>query len=459
MDDVIPPPTITACLVALSGQKHGQPMAITAAGMTLKALVGISGAEIPAVRVYLAPAGRVAIKPLTGDVKVMVNDAIITAPRLLTETGIVTVDASRYRLEINHQRSAPWGSEAHNPTGPAANLERAKDLFSEGDYQQAASLYKAATTFPATAAAATYGLGVCALKAGDSTTATEFFNRSLQIQPSNANAHYYLGYIAEQQGNVAAAVKEYNEAVSRNPRHTLARQRLQRLSSPPAEGIYAILGTSTAPEAKQAETLARKLETERSARKIAYVGYYWPRLFLLFLVATILEFGGIHLIQSDVFVRLLKVHPSGVTNTTGTQLMILVCIISQIAVIAYAAWVVIRASFTSYRFFQGRFQIEHGVMFRKITNINLWQLRNILLKRTLVNVLTGDGAVVFVIPPEDLQREQFNMSRPPKGKVIAVGFDHGSSLLGSEDSPGSYRDMLTLSTLMRAISAWKGIVQ
>jgi len=48
----------------------------------------------------------------------------------------------------------------------------------------------------------------------------------------------------------------------------------------------------------------------------------------------------------------------------------------------------------------------------------------------------------------------------PEDAITAVGFSHGIELLGdSNGNPGIYRDMLTLTTLLRSVPAVKGIIQ
>ena len=451
-------PRTSAYLMALGGPKSGHWAAITGQGITLSVITSTSHSQIPAARVHADDSARIIVEPLASNVSILLNDVAVTAPRLLSDADVLTVGTDRYRFGTDREDKALGSTAQQAPADPAAALARANSLVPRREYQQAAQLYELAAAAPGTAADATYGLGVCAVMTGDSTAAAGYFSRSLELAPSRADAHYYLGYIAETQGDPGTAMRKYRDALALDPRHGAAHQQLQGMASRPGEGIYAFLSPNPTPEARQAEALARGLEAHRPARITAHMGYYWPPLALIFLLAAALEFGGIHLIQADILVHLFK-PTSNFVGTAGMRFMVLTCILVQAAVILYGAWVVIRASFITFHCFQGRFQIEQGVIFRKITNINLWQLRAIDLKRTVVNTLTGDGALIFVLPHELIPQARLK-DAPPKTKIKVIGFDHGTGLLGDGSSKkGCYWEMLTLSTMMRTIPAVKGIIQ
>lgn len=340
-------------------------------------------------------------------------------------------------------------------------MAEANQLLEGGEAKAAIPLYEIASAFPDTAGDANYGLGLCALARNDPDTATRYLARSLESQPSRADTHFYLGWSSELQGDFPAAIRKYQDTLALNPQHVVANDHLQKLEAR-SGGIYALLISDPSPEARQSEVLASRLETEQPARIIAHIGYYAPRLILLFVLATILEFGGIHLIQ--ILLHTLNVRTS-LTRTSATRRFTVTCIALQIIIIMYGIWVVIRASFITYRCFQGRFQIEHGIIFRHITNIDFWRVRNIDIKRSVVNKLTGDAALVFILPAELVPQPVILVHgpygrRPPKENITAIGFGHGSGLLGdNRGRPGAYRDMLTLSTLLRALGAVKGIIQ
>jgi tetratricopeptide (TPR) repeat protein len=433
--------TASAYLIALSGPKSGQWAAITGTGIILSVITGAPDAEIPAARVYSDRSGQIIVTRLASDVTILLNDKVVTAQSLLAAADTLIVGTDRYRLETDHEGNSSGQGVHQVLTDPAAALARADSLVAQREYQHATRLYEIAAAVPGTAADATYGLGVCALMTGDTTEATRHFTDTLRLEPSQADAHYYLGHIAEIQNDPDAAATKYRDAIAHNPQHAAARRQLQVLASRSGEGVYALLIPNLSPEARQSEELIRSLEAERPARIIAYLGYYWLPLALVFLLATILEFGGSHLIQPEI----------------GTQLVINACITVQIFAIAYGCWVVVQANFVTFHCFQGRFQIRQGIIFRKVTTINLWQVRTVELKRTVVNVMTGDATLVFVLPPHEVPHSRIH-SR--KTNIKAIGFDHGPGLLGDGNGKkGCYWEMLTLNTMMRTIPAVKGIIQ
>jgi hypothetical protein len=116
----------------------------------------------------------------------------------------------------------------------------------------------------------------------------------------------------------------------------------------------------------------------------------------------------------------------------------------------------IRVRCTRIRIAQGRLQIEKGVLSKYLRNVDFWRVRNIELERTLVNRMTGDGTLVFMLSPEAVanRRHRRRKKRPDVEQFVDVtGFAKGSRL---EDA---YQQLLSLTFLLRANPVVKGIIQ
>jgi hypothetical protein len=87
---------------------------------------------------------------------------------------------------------------------------------------------------------------------------------------------------------------------------------------------------------------------------------------------------------------------------------------------------------------KGRVQIKEGILFRRLSNLELWRVSDIELQRTFLNLLTGDGTLVIGLHHG--------------GKLTVRGLARGTQL---EDM---YQKLLNLVFLLRSNPLVKGII-
>ena len=89
---------------------------------------------------------------------------------------------------------------------------------------------------------------------------------------------------------------------------------------------------------------------------------------------------------------------------------------------------------------RGRVQIETGILTRQKTNIELWRVDGVELKRSWVNRLTGDGTLLLTV-------------HTPHRVYAVTGVATGPRL------EGMYQALLNLVFLLRSNPNIKGIIQ
>jgi membrane protein YdbS with pleckstrin-like domain len=95
---------------------------------------------------------------------------------------------------------------------------------------------------------------------------------------------------------------------------------------------------------------------------------------------------------------------------------------------------------TRIRIERGRLQIERGLLTRTTTNLELWRVQNIVLERRGLNLLTGDGTLVF-----------YGTTGTPPTRVTGV--------TRGRDLERLHEELLDLVFLLRTNPSIKGIVQ
>ena len=111
----------------------------------------------------------------------------------------------------------------------------------------------------------------------------------------------------------------------------------------------------------------------------------------------------------------------------------------------------IRVLTTEVELDKGRLQIERGILSKRRTSIELWRIRDIELRRPLVNRLTRDGTLVLSLSPSGASRLP---GRRGQGRIRVTGLLRGSRLKRE-----SYQDLLNLVFVLRSNAQVKGIIQ
>jgi membrane protein YdbS with pleckstrin-like domain len=107
---------------------------------------------------------------------------------------------------------------------------------------------------------------------------------------------------------------------------------------------------------------------------------------------------------------------------------------------------------------KGRLQIEKGIFTKHLTNIDLWRVRNIDRHRPLLNRITGDATLVFLLNPEPISdkkhRGHRRQSERFREQIIEV-----TGLARGSDLDAVFQDLLNLTFLLKSSPLVKGIIQ
>jgi len=120
----------------------------------------------------------------------------------------------------------PWAVGQNRPrlrsSGPDYK-SRARQLYQEGKYREAAEAYQDAATRSGTDAAAYAGLGASWLGAGDPDRAIAAYERAVQLQPRVSGFQAALGRAYLAKGDRGRALAAYSKALALDPSNQAAR--------------------------------------------------------------------------------------------------------------------------------------------------------------------------------------------------------------------------------------------
>jgi tetratricopeptide (TPR) repeat protein len=342
--------------------------------------------------------------------------------------------------------SGPAGGPANS-----ADLARARELFGRGRYLEAAQSFARLTSVPAVAIEACFGLGMALFAQDKLDEADRAFMQCLGLDPRHANALYQRGVICERRGDLNAALENYRAAVASNPAHVSGLRALERLSrsaappaaapqrryerddvpdvhaAPPAAagpidpvlyGVYEYLRLDPATISKHAVALMDRLEMEVRPSFSAYIGH---------------------------FLR-------GVIRSTFIVILSLTVVFPLIALIVGF----IRVKNIRLRIAQGRLQIEKGVFSKRLTNVDLWRVRNIELYRTFLNRMTGGhGTLVLTLNAEPAADKRHHGKKHSRSDQ----FVEVTGLAKADRLDEIFQQLLNLTFLLRGNPIVKGIIQ
>jgi tetratricopeptide (TPR) repeat protein len=459
-------------LKLLSGPRRGRELIVPACGLILGREGQLSEqlAADPTVsrrhaRVYLSDQGQAFIEDLGSVNGTFVNGHRIPGHILLADQDIIKIGNVELRILASSER--PVLTTVHDETRLLSEdtdqlLADGRRLLEQGQLDRSQAAFLRASRSSAAAADGHYGLGMVALARGDLVAAEAAFTAALTADPTHNNALYQLGFLWEKQGRRDDALRAYRRILAAQPDHASAKVRHQALSnglqhqhppvpgrhdsphtpapepgwpaSPPAQepdrpveegqlGVLAYLMSDPTPLSRQAVALIQQLQIETRPRFLAYLGRHPLVLTVLILAAGALLFLG---------------------SPLGLLALALIFVI-------YGA-MYIRVACTRIRIWQGRLQIQKGVFHKDLSNYDLWRVRAISLKKTLINRMTGDGTLSFALSPE--ASTEHRRIRGRKATIVKVpGLTHGSELASL------YQDLLNLVFLLRGNPVVKGIIQ
>jgi hypothetical protein len=197
------------------------------------------------------------------------------------------------------------------------------------------------------------------------------------------------------------------------------------------------------------------LHTSVHPRFTAYAGRHLGKLLLLLGVSVVLyKLSATPYLQGRLTDQVGgNLTPGDVVQLAHRGLRILAAIALAVLAIGVARVKTMRITVD-----RGRLQIRKGIFARRVSNIELWRVRNIELDRTLANRLTGDGAIVVELTgtatTSGRRRARRRNHNPQQGEIIhLVGLTYGQRL------DDAYQQLLNLVFLLRGNPVVKGIIQ
>jgi membrane protein YdbS with pleckstrin-like domain len=380
------------------------------------------------------------------------------------------------RKQEAQPHSQPRPGTTRHGTGEQL-LAQACELYEQRRYTQSADTFAQLVGHPDLAAEGHYGLGVIALAHGDLPRAQQEFLRCLERDGSHANAHFQLGVLAERQGDLDSAEGWYERSLTAFPTHQGAQEALTRLrgDNPPSTRPSPPPGTPTTPSAQPHVTDAPWSAQASNAEQYGvydYLGEDSSQLsrqtrdaldglrirrmpYLSAYLASILKRVAIYIGMIALLWALPGPIISLVASVFGTSalgnwdlgsaafgLAIAICVVEFVVYL-------LRVVTTRYTLERGRLQIETGVLFRKLTNLELWRVENVQLHRSPLQRLTRDGTLVIDVLRSAQPASKLDLKRGP---VRVVGLARDAEL------NTVYHQMLDLVWLLRGNPWVKGII-
>jgi tetratricopeptide (TPR) repeat protein len=282
---------------------------------------------------------------------------------------------------------------------------------------------------------AEYFAGVARLKRGDLDGAADRFQRAIEADSSNSDALHALGVVAEGRGADETAVSFYKRALAVDPNHADASRKLRQYEAEAelAErwGVYAYIVSDKSPLARKGLRLMQTLRRRGRPSLVAYFGRYFLH-FVVFGAALAVLATGAAQAEGETSVSIPWV---AVSATIGLLVLAVFCL---------------RVLTTEIELDKGRLQVERGILNKRRTSVELWRVRDVELRRPLLNRLTGDATVVLSLSPSGATR----LARRGEGGRIRV-----TGLLRGRRLRENYQDLLNLVFALRSNAQVKGIIQ
>lgn len=454
-----PAPGPAPALVVEEGRAKGARFEVEAGGLLIgrsaEAAVTLEGDLLVSrehARVTRAPAGDLIVEDLGSRNGTHVNETTITEPRTLRPGDRVRIGLTTFRVGDRDARddtvmapavTAPGTTAPAQPTAePREVLEEAKRLYAARRFPESEEAFRRLLPLPQYAAEGHYGVGLVRLSLGDLDQGEAEFGRSLASDPAYANSAFQLGVIAERRGQVEEAIAHYRRAVEINAAHAGAKKALERMApgdaaAPDLEsisegivqyGVYEFLRRDKSPLSKQALAEIDSLTLDVRPYLSAFLGSLITK-FLFFVGAAL---GAALLTRLD---RLPLPGERVLVLDIPSWVPFAILALGVLPII----YSVVLIATMRIRIQKGRLQVEKGIFTRKLTNLELWRVKDIELKQGFWNRLTGDGTLVMTAYQEE---------KPVDVTGIARG----------QDLRDMYQRILNVAFLLRSSPVVKGIV-
>lgn len=288
-------------------------------------------------------------------------------------------------------------------------LDEAQRLLHEGDFDSSSLVIQQAIEETPSDFRPAFLMGVCLFRQRRFAEAEYWFNRSIALHGAGAHAHYYLGLSRERLGNSAGARRCYEQALEMQPGFPEALKKLEAMEptrsveggiggnthSPASDGPATVVprtppregGVARQPKAPRMQAAPPSLDEMTQAElrdpgKLVHRGHRRWQSFSFSAIAL-----GLLVIAAAWFWVLATDEVDSFRHTTDTALALTV-----LAGIVTAS-LAVRSAATRYDFYERRIDFQSGVLWRRRVSLWMYQIEDVWLTRTPMNLLTGDAKV------------------------------------------------------------------
>jgi hypothetical protein len=383
------------------------------------------------------------------------------------------------------------GIEAARPNAEA-ELDAARAAIKRGDYDAAIPHFRRLRG-TSLEAEGDYGLGWVAKERDQLDVADRHFRRALEFDSRHAHSYWQLGKLALRRDSSSEAQTLFQMALQAQPGHAAALQELAKMgvtpppttqplpSGPPGGstdgwrtvadapappgvasddefdgpfGVYEYLRKDRSALSRQAVAVLDRLYVEKyPPTYLSFFTFGLPTaqsfgkafqygLTALIAIVVLGAVGSFLLAPAQVPGRPAVDSLTAFRQLTSSFLQFLTGLVfwAYVAVVVLVLGRFLRHITTRIRIERGRLQVERGLLTRTKTNLELWRVQNIVLERRGLNLLTGDGTLVF-----------YGTTGTPPEKVTGV--------TRGRDLERLHEELLDLVFLLRTNPSIKGIVQ
>lgn len=274
-------------------------------------------------------------------------------------------------------------AQTRNSTDANAAVKQAVALLKERRWTEAQVAHQKLVDWGINKAAGYYGLGVVAMMNGKTADAHRAFLNCVEHDPRNAHANFNLGIISEKDGEIDVARSWFLRAVKICPTYTDALEKLRSLASTSSES------TDGRPEGRRATGRANG---EQAMQQQSHD----PRGFYAILKLDAASRSPSSVVSQNALALIDRLNGEFRPQSSAFRSKRIRNII-LFPLWPLLSWL-LRAKIrnTTYKFDQGRLQIDSCIFWRFRRTFELYRLTDMALYQTWLNRKTKDGTMLLV---------------------------------------------------------------
>jgi len=271
-------------------------------------------------------------------------------------------------------------------------LARARRLYSQHKFKASGEAFEKVIKLGRHRAEGYYGLGVVFFQLGSFDLAKKQLEACVKIESRHANAWFYLGEIARKRNELEESRRCFKKSLEISPNHAGAKRRLlsllesnRNMSSP--SGTQPV---SSAPSAVSAPTsstgplpsqgVAQQMQSLRMIAVQPSISAYLGGILLRLVICL-----GVYVVAALII--------EGERPKSDVSYVIVMALL-----VGYLLWHVFKILSTRITLEQGHLIIAKGISGR-LTDVPLVNIQNLEIQQSLLNRITGDGAIVLYLAP------------------------------------------------------------